>query len=88
MWHLSDMYEDLFSRVHEALDSGDAHGALRALRSATRFPSELDESGWGFAFTALIQICRHLLFSKCCTPVERTLKMEHTIFRLAETQVG
>ncbi len=54
------MSDELFHRVREALDQDDPHGALRALRSGTRYPSDFDADSWGIVFEHLLEIATTL----------------------------
>ena len=54
------MSDELFARVREALDNDDPHGALRALRSGARYPSDFEAEAWAALFGLVLDIGRAL----------------------------
>lgn len=56
LWQAGAMSQELFTRVRDALREDDPHGALRALRSGTRYPSEFDEAAWVTVFELVLGI--------------------------------
>jgi hypothetical protein len=60
LWQAWRMSDDLFARAREALDNDDPHGALRALRSGARYPSDFETAAWTQLFELLAQIGQKL----------------------------